>query len=126
MAKSATTEPKVAPAPETAMRSLANIQATGFGSLSWLGTAWLETMSDIGSEWLTFVAARVREDVKTQHQLLHAKSLGDIQHIQAQFLQKAMNDYHDETGRMVEFCSKAMSEIEARARNGKDAGSPAG
>ncbi|MEL6913165.1 MAG: phasin family protein [Pseudomonadota bacterium] len=101
--------------PEKVIQSIADLQGSGFGSLAWLGTKWMETMSDVGAEWLSFVADRVKEDVKTQHELLHAKTIGDVQKIQATFLQKAMDDYHDETGKIVEFCSNAMSEIHSKA-----------
>lgn len=101
--------------PEKIFQTLTNAQTAGLGSLSWLGTKWLETMSDVGAEWLSFVANRVKEDVKTQHELLHATNIGEVQHIQAQFLQKAMDDYRDETGKIVEFCSKAMSDIQEHA-----------
>ena len=101
--------------PEKIFETLTHAQTAGLGSLSWLGTKWLETMSDVGAEWLSFVAERVKEDVKTQHNLLHAKNLGEIQHIQAQFLQKAMDDYRAETGKIVEFCSNAMTEIQDHA-----------
>lgn len=101
--------------PEKIFQTLANAQTAGLGSLSWLGTKWVETMSDVGAEWLSFIAERVKEDVKTQHELLHAKNIGEVQHIQAQFLQKAMDDYRDETGKIVEFCSQAMSDIQEHA-----------
>ena len=101
--------------PEKIFQSLTDVQSAGLGSLSWLGTKWLETMSDVGSEWLSFIAERVKEDVKTQHALLHAQTLGEVQHIQAKFLQKAMDDYRDETGKIVEFCSNAMNEIQEHA-----------
>jgi len=101
--------------PEKIFQTLTNAQTASLGSLSWLGTKWVETMSDVGAEWLSFVAERVKEDVKTQHKLLHAKNIGEVQHIQAQFLQKAMNDYRDETGKIVEFCSQAMSDIQDHA-----------
>ena len=101
--------------PEKFFQTLTKAQATGLGSLSWLGTKWVETMSDVGAEWLSFVADRVKEDVKTQHELLHVKNIGEVQHIQAQFLQKAIDDYRDETGKIVEFCSKAMSDIQGHA-----------
>jgi hypothetical protein len=103
--------------PEKIFQTLTNAQTAGLGSLTWLGTKWVETMSDVGAEWLSFVAERVKEDVKTQHELLHAKSIGDVRHIQAQFLQKAMDDYRDETGKIVEFCSKAMTDIQEHAEN---------
>lgn len=106
--------------PEKIFQTLTSAQTAGLGSLSWLGTKWVETMSDVGAEWLSFVADRVKEDVKTQHQLLHAKNVGEVQHIQAQFLQKAMDDYRDETGKLVEFCSQAMSDIQEHASKQMD------
>jgi hypothetical protein len=107
-----------AASPDQMMQILSEIQTTGLGSLSWLGTAWVETMNGLGAEWLRFVSERVRADVETQHALLNARDLAEVQHIQAQFLQKAMDDYHDETGRIVEICSKAVADIQARAKKG--------
>lgn len=101
--------------PEEIWKAFASVQANGLGSMPWLGTAWLETMSDLGSEWLSFVADRVRQDVRTQHELLHAKSVDEIQHIQAAFLQKAMDDYRDETGKIVQFCAETMADIQSKA-----------
>ncbi len=115
MSKSTRTTAGTQLEPEKIFQTLTDAQTAGLGSLSWLGTKWVETISDVGAEWLSFVADRVKEDVRTQHQLLHAKNLGEIQHIQAQFLQKAMDDYRDETGKIVEFCSQAMTEIQEHA-----------
>lgn len=103
--------------PEKLFETLTLAQTAGLGSLSWLGTKWVETMSDVGAEWMSFVAERVKEDVKTQHALLHAGNLGEIRQIQSQFLQKAMDDYQAETGKVVEFCSQAMREIQEHAMN---------
>lgn len=116
MSKSPKTEATSPLEPERVLQTLTEAQSAGLGSLSWLGTKWVETMSDVGAEWLSFVADRVKEDVKTQHALMHAKTLSDVQHIQATFLQKAMDDYHAETGKIVEFCSSAMAEIQEHAR----------
>ena len=102
-------------APERVWQTLTDVQMSGLGSLSWLGTQWIETMSDFGSEWLSFVADRVKEDVKTQHAVLHAKDIGEIQAIQAAFLQKAIQDYQAETGKMVKFCADTMDEIRTKA-----------
>ena len=115
MSKSTRTTTAAQLEPEKVFQTMTDVQTAGLGSLSWLGTKWVETMGDVGAEWLSFVAARVKEDVKTQHQMLHAKSLGEVQHIQAQFLQKAMDDYRDETGKIVEFCSQAISDIQEHA-----------
>ncbi|MEL6549038.1 MAG: phasin family protein [Pseudomonadota bacterium] len=121
MTKSRPTTPASPLEPEQIFQTLTTAQHAGLGSLSWLGTKWVETLSDVGAEWLSFVADRVQEDVKMQHALLHAKDLSEIRHIQAQFLQKAMDDYHDETGKMVEFCSKAMLDIQEQAEKAQDA-----
>lgn len=104
--------------PDQMLRMLADVQTAGLGSLSWLGNGWVEAMGDLGTEWLQFVANRVREDAETQRALLHATDIEEVRQIQARFLQKAMDDYHDETGRIVQLCSDAVADIDARARNG--------
>ena len=45
---------------------------------AWLSTAWIESLADLGSEVTSFVADRIREDVKTQHAILHCKSLAEL------------------------------------------------
>lgn len=77
------------------------MQDAGFTSMPGFGADWLETMADLGSEMLNFTAARIKQDAQTQQDLLHAKGLAEMQHIQAQFFQKAMNDYAAETARLV-------------------------
>ncbi|TDT78119.1 phasin protein [Litoreibacter halocynthiae] len=96
-----------------ALAAIRDMQSAGFASTSTMGTAWLEAMSDLGSEVLSFVAERVKEDVKTQHQILHAKSLAQVQHIQAEFVQKAVDQYSAETGKLVELSKVAMAKMPA-------------
>lgn len=117
MAKSVVKDPKPALNPEKMFQTVTDVQTAGLGSLAWLGTKWVETMSDVGAEWLSFVAERVKQDVKTQHELLHAKSFEHVRTIQAQFLQQAMDDYRNETGKIVEFCSNTMAEIREKAKS---------
>ncbi len=80
---------------------LAALQAYGFKTMTGMSTAWMEALSDMGSEVLSFVADRIKEDVKTQHQMLHCKNVADLQHIQAEFLQTAIDQYTAETGKLV-------------------------
>jgi hypothetical protein len=68
----------------------------------WMGRDLLETWLDIGSEFQDFLAERIREDVKTQHRILHCTNPADLHKIQAEFVQKAIEDYSAETGRMLE------------------------
>ncbi|WP_246107397.1 phasin family protein [Puniceibacterium confluentis] len=73
-----------------------------------MGTAWFEHVAVLGSEISSFVAERIKEDVKTQHALLNCKSLPEVQRVQAEFLQKAFDQYQAETGKLIEM-SGAMA-----------------
>lgn len=76
--------------------------AEAFGPWGQMGTAWVEAMSGLGGEAMRFLSQRVQEDVGVQHRLLHATSLDEVRHIQAEFFQKALDQYTAETGRVVE------------------------
>lgn len=91
------------------MKAMAQLQEAGLGNMVGLSTAWAEAMSDMGSEVISFVADRIKEDVKTQHEILHCKSVGDLQHIQSQFIQRVLDQYQTETGKLVEMGSQMFS-----------------
>jgi hypothetical protein len=76
-----------------------------------LGRAWMEGMAELGSEWTTFVADRIKEDVKTQHALLHCKSVTEAQQVQAAFLQKAIDQYAAETGKLIEMTESITAKL---------------
>ncbi len=102
-------------ATETLAPLLAAWQGAGLGPLNWLAPNVVERMSDMGSEWLSFVATRVHEDVALQHALLHAKTPADAQVVQAKFLQTALEQYTAETGKMMELGAKLFEPIEVEA-----------
>jgi len=66
------------------------------------GPEWLEAMSKVGHEMLTFMSERVKEDIQTQQALLQAKGIAEIQQIQADFLKRAQEDYTVEMAKLVE------------------------
>lgn len=82
--------------------AVAEMQRAGLGSLNWMGLAWLEAMGDLGAEVASFIAERIREDAKTQHEILHCRDAAQLQHIQGKFVQTAIDQYTAETGRIVE------------------------
>ncbi|MGC1506402.1 MAG: phasin family protein [Sulfitobacter sp.] len=88
---------------------MAQLQDAGFGSMMSMGTAWIEAFSEMSAEVVGFVAERIKEDVKTQQEILHCKNAADLQHIQAQFMQKAMDQYQAETGKLVEMGNNAFN-----------------
>lgn len=79
---------------------------------AWMSTGWFERVTDLGSEITTFVAERIKEDVRTQHALLHCKSLAEVQHVQADFLQKAFDQYRAETGKLVEMTGNMAVDLQ--------------
>ena len=84
-----------------------SMQEVGLPSMSGIGTDWMELMTKMGHEMLEFTAARINEDVQTQHDLLEAKDITEVQEIQAQFFQKAMKDYTAESTKLMDM-GKAM------------------
>lgn len=96
----------------TMVDAMAQWQAAGLGALNWFGGSSIERMSDMGAEWMTFVAERVREDVALQHSLLHARTPSEVQDLQLAFLQKAIDQYTAETGKMIELSSKLFEPSE--------------
>ena len=86
--------------PENPIASMLEaMQSVKFPNVPDFGTSWFENVADYGQEVLSFMAARVEQDVQTQHALLHAKGVEEVQHIHAQFFQKAMDDYAAESAR---------------------------
>lgn len=73
---------------------------------AWMNTAWIETMTAMGTELASFVAERFKEDIELQQALLRCKSLADVPHVQAAFLQKALDQYQVETGKLIEMTGK--------------------
>lgn len=101
------------PTSEAPLSAITQLQEAGLGNMMGMGTAWIEAVSDMSAEVAHFVAERIREDVKTQHEILHCKNVADLQHIQAQFIQKAMDQYQAETGKLVEMGTKAFAAKES-------------
>ncbi len=79
------------------------MQGTKFPTASGAGSEWIESMADVGSNVLSFMAARIEQDVQTQQALMKAKDVTEFQHIQAQYFQRMMDDYAAETAKLMKF-----------------------
>lgn len=98
---------------ETTMQEL---QDAGLGPLAWMGTAWLDAMSKWNGELASFVADRIREDVRTQHELLHCKSVTEMQTVQAAFLERAYVQYTVETGKLLDMGSTLFPQLTTKTK----------
>jgi len=77
------------------------MEDAGLGPLRWMGTNWFEAMADLNSEVVSFLADRVKEDVKTQHKILHCKNATEMREVQLEFLEEAYAQYTAETGKLI-------------------------
>ena len=82
--------------------AMLKLQEDSLAPLRRMGSLWLEASADMGVELATFLADRIREDVRTQHEVLHCKDPSKLQEIQTRFLETAFEQYSAETGKMVE------------------------
>lgn len=93
---------------------MAAMQQAGFQALNGMGAGWVEKMSDLSAEWVRFTSERFQQDVALQHKLLHCKTPAELQAVQAEFFQTAINRYTEEAGRMVEMTQKLFGESSER------------
>lgn len=73
--------------------------------------ALVECWSALGSEILSFLAERIREDFETQQQMLHCRTLPELAQVRAKFFQRAIDQYTAETGRIVDIGARALDEM---------------
>lgn len=92
-------------------------QNAGLQPMAGTGTGWLTSMSGIGTEIMAFTTARLHEDIQTRHALLHAKGIAEIQEIQTQFFQKAMDDYTAQTARLLKLGSTPTPDLADTAKS---------
>lgn len=93
---------------DEALATLAALQAAGPGALGKVYVAMLEGAGDLGSEVIQFVADRIAEDVKIQHEIMECKTPADLVQIQQRFLQKAFDQYALETGKLVKISNEML------------------
>lgn len=63
----------------------------------------MQVCAEVWGEACSFTMARLDENFKTQHCILGCISLDEIQMVQWRHVQKMMDDYHEEAGRMARY-----------------------
>lgn len=84
------------------------MEQAGLGPLRWLSTSWIEAMAELNNEVVSFVADRIKEDVKTQHKILHCKDATEVREAQREFLENAYAQYTEETGKLIKMSLDVM------------------
>ncbi len=94
--------------PNGALEAVLKMQRAGFGSIVGAQIAWLENLGDIGAEVAEFVTDRIKEDVKFQRQILECGDMDEARSLQSAFIQKAVNQYQAETGKLTSMSLDAL------------------
>lgn len=93
-----------------------DVEKSAVGTLTWFGTAWVETLGQMGAEMVEFAGRRAREEARTQHDLLHCRSLPEVQRVQTRFLQTAIDQYTAEIGRFAALGTGAWLKVGPEAQ----------
>lgn len=93
------------------MGAMREMQQSGLGPLRWLGTTWLESVTEVNRELADFMARRIKEDVRTQHEILNCSDPAKLRDIQLRFMQRAIEDYTAETGTLTEMGKAFMDRV---------------
>ena len=93
------------------LSAMYEFQETSLGPLRLFGEAMLTWSTEMGAEVTGFLSDRLREDARTQHEILHCRDPEALQAIQMRFMRKALEDYTAETGRIVELSQSLIDRI---------------
>lgn len=80
-----------------------------------LYSAILEGMGEVGRELSEFVARRLAEDIATQRAIMGSSSPAELLHIQRHFLQRAVEQYMDETGKLTNLGAEIAAKVSGRS-----------
>lgn len=87
------------------------VQETLLGNMIEMSAAWTEMINDMRAEVSSFVVDRIREDVKTQQDIMNCKTIADVQRVQGEFMEKAMKQYQAETHKLLAIGKASQASI---------------
>lgn len=108
-----------APAARAGAKRPAGLASSGKNGLAApgdLAMTMTEAWARMVAEGAAFVAERVRADARAFSQAMTCRTPTELQDVQAAFVQKAMEDYQAEAGRMASLMEEAVSTASGRSR----------
>ncbi|MFN3661596.1 phasin family protein [Yoonia sp.] len=85
--------------------------------VSWMTAAWLGNVTAMSNTVAAFMAERLKEDLQTRQALLECKTLGEVRHVQATFVQNAIAQYQAETGRLIAMTGRLAADLHAKPKS---------
>lgn len=87
---------------KTTTTALSGLATTGMEPLVSAGWAFMEGWVDATGEIVTFLVRRIQSDIDLQHQILQCRDPAELVRIQTAFVEKAIEDYRAETGKLAQ------------------------
>ncbi len=67
----------------------------------------IDSWQEIATEWGRFVTDRLQKDIETQRAMLDCRSPSELMKVQTEFYQTAIQQYSEETMRLMQMMSEA-------------------
>ncbi|PRY25399.1 phasin protein [Aliiruegeria haliotis] len=96
----------------------AHWQRIGVAAFGWPNPVWVQQMADMSAEVAQFISDRIREDLRTQSELLDCDNPVEMREIQGRFLKTAFDQYSAETGKLVRMNRCAIDALLGRNSGG--------
>jgi hypothetical protein len=97
------------------------MQLPMFAFFTEMNGALLESLAMVQKDWAEFMHRRIKEDVAVSRQLMQCHSLADMQQVCSQFLTKAVEQYKEQTDRVVQRGQAVAEHLAQTAEHGKEA-----
>jgi len=104
-------KPQTAQKDATAAMSeaMAQFQKMGFDTMSAMSGGWMQKMNELNTEILHFIAERMQKDLEFQQRLMQCRDPKELHALQTEFIQTMIDRYTEETGKLIDMTTKAMS-----------------
>ena len=79
----------------------------------------VESWQEIATEWGRFVIDRLHKDVETQRAMLECRSPSELMKVQTEFYQTAIQQYSEETMRLMQMMSEAAGKTMSSAKTAR-------
>lgn len=89
--------------------TLLDLQREQIGQLANRAATVGQALAALGNEMVRFAAARVGDDIETQHALLTCQSLSEVQRLQVNFWQQAAHQYASEFATLIHLSGNVIA-----------------
>lgn len=86
---------------KTKTTPLSGLATAGMEPLTSVGRAFIEGWVEASGEIAAFLGRRIQSDIDLQRQILQCRDPAELVRIQTAFVEKAVEDYRAETGKLA-------------------------